>query len=452
MSIGLAITIVSGIVVHNAAAQQMHQASTTSESTTSATGSVGANPHASDNRYSSAASSNSATTASDITGTNAPLEEVPLRRQSTPEIGPYEPVGIRAGSFLVLPSIEVSEGYSDNVTGTSGPKESGTFTELEGAVTARSNWSRHSLEGSMRGTYTFFESSNAEDEVNLDAEVTGVIDVRRNTIATLSAAVGIEDDDGAEDYEYGVDGTLSHRFNRVIASIRGSFDLFEFSERTATTGSVTRDAVADYQEREVAFRLGYEFSPAITVFSEMAFNNRRFNDPVDSNGILRGSDGYAVSVGTDLELGAFLRGSVSIGHQVQTPDDSRFEDISGVILDADLTWSITPLTTITLAAGTNFDETVSAGSSGSIRRTAGVGVTHSLRRNLLLTGALNVSRNDFEGTNLTEDELTATFGVEYLLSRNLALTAEYNHFAFDSTMAGASYTVNSVMVGLRLQR
>ncbi|MBZ0217752.1 MAG: outer membrane beta-barrel protein, partial [Fimbriimonadaceae bacterium] len=364
----------------------------------------------------------------------------------------YDPVGIHAGSLLVLPSIELREGYSDNVVGTPGPKESGLFTEIEGAVAAQSNWSRHSLEGSLRGTYTFFESSNADDELYLNGEATAIIELRRDTTATLSTTVIIEDDSGATDHEYDFNGILSHRFNRVTASIRGSLDLFEFSERTATTGSVTRDAVADYQSREVALRLGYEISPAITVFSEAALNTRRFNTPIDSNGFLRGSDGYALSIGTDINLGAFLRGSVSVGHQVQKPDDPRFEDISGLIYDAELTWSITPLTSIMLRAGTSFDETISAGSSGSIRRTVGISVSHALRQNLLVTASLNGSRNEFEGSTLTEDELSATFGLEYLLNRNLALTAEYNYYAFGSTTGGADYTVNSVMVGLRLQR
>ena len=31
------------------------------------------------------------------------------------EVGPYEPLGIRAGSFLIFPSLNVSEIYDDNV-------------------------------------------------------------------------------------------------------------------------------------------------------------------------------------------------------------------------------------------------------------------------------------------------------------------------------------------------
>ena len=31
------------------------------------------------------------------------------------EIGPYDPLGIRAGAFLIYPSLSVSEVYNDNV-------------------------------------------------------------------------------------------------------------------------------------------------------------------------------------------------------------------------------------------------------------------------------------------------------------------------------------------------
>ncbi len=387
-----------------------------------------------------------------LEGTARPLEEIPNIPQPSTTTDTYEPLGLRAGSFLFFPSVELREGYTDNVAGAVGPKTSGSFTEIEGALSAQSNWSRHSFVGAMRGAYTHFGSSSGDDESNFAADATAVIDIRRNTKATISGAAYIEDENDATDYEYDLSGALAHRFNRVTASLLGALEIFKFSTRTVSTGSVARDDVADYRSQEIGLRLAYEFSPEVSVFTEAKTNRHLFDDSVDADGFLRGSDGYVVSVGTDLDLNTLLRGSVAVGYQVQKPDDSRFTNVEGIVFDADITWAITPLTTLTANFATDFEETVNTGSSGSINRTAGIGVTHQLRRNVLLTGALDFSRNTFEGAGPTEDTLTAAFGVEYLLNRNLALTADYTYYSFESETAGSDYTVNSIMFGLRLQR
>ena len=53
------------------------------------------------------------------------------------EVGPYEPLGIRAGSFLIYPTLSVSEAYDDNVFATDNDTEDDWITLISPRVRAQ---------------------------------------------------------------------------------------------------------------------------------------------------------------------------------------------------------------------------------------------------------------------------------------------------------------------------
>ncbi len=365
---------------------------------------------------------------------------------------PYEPLGLRAGSFVFLPEIEVIAGYTDNAAGVAGGTSS-SFTAIEGRVTAQSDWNRHSLTASLRGGYTTFSDVSNEDDGEFGAEALLVLDVLRETRLALSAGYGFATEDEIDDQVYSAEAELSHRFNRLTASVRGAIDDFDYGTRGAVSlGSVTEDEVADYSETEIALRLAYEVSPRLSVYGEVSSNRREFDRQIDANGFLRGSDGYALSTGATIEISEKLRGSVSIGYQVQTPDDPVFADIEDFLYAANLTWFVTPLTNIVLVARSNIGETVLAGSSGEVGRDIAIEINHALRRNVELTASLAYGRDEFIAAGPVETDTTATFGVTYLLNRNIAITGSYRHYEFNSTNPGVDYDANIFLLGLRLQK
>ncbi len=366
---------------------------------------------------------------------------------------PYAPLGIRAGTFIMYPEFEIREGITDNAAGAVQGQESSTFTSIQGQVSAQSDWARHSLTGLLRGGFTTFQDVSGEDDSNLDADVTLTLDVRSDTQLALAAGYGLDTEDNIDDKTYRAGAELSHRFNRLTASVRGTINEFDFGDRgTVSLGSLTEDAVADYDEKEVAARLTYEVSPAWSVFGEVSTNRREFDQQIDLGGFLRGSDGYIVSIGANMDIASALRGSVSVGRQVQSPDDPSFSKIEDVVYAANLTWDATGLTNVTLDAQSDIGETTFAGSPGVVRRSVTLGVNHALKRNIELNGSVTYARNEFVSTGPVETEITSRFGIAYLLSRNVALTASYSRFSFETTAGNADYTANSFVVGLRLRR
>src|SRR6185503_11005933 len=104
----------------------------------------------------------------------SPAQRLRLRR--LPEEDPFEPVGIRAGSFILRPAIEVMAGYDTNperVTGGRGSRLAIISPEL----VVRSDWERHALDADIRGSYSTYEDVPFADRPNLDAKVNGRVDV-----------------------------------------------------------------------------------------------------------------------------------------------------------------------------------------------------------------------------------------------------------------------------------
>jgi hypothetical protein len=91
-----------------------------------------------------------------------PPDAVQRRSPPMPEQDAFEPVGARAGSFLVRRSLEVTRGYDSNPSRVmDGPPSA--FTVVVPELQVRSLWSRDELAISLRGSYTLYDTLPSSD-------------------------------------------------------------------------------------------------------------------------------------------------------------------------------------------------------------------------------------------------------------------------------------------------
>ena len=147
-----------------------------------------------------------------------------------------------------------------------------------------------------------------------------------------------------------------------------------------------------------------------------------------------------------------MRGEISVGHGTQRYADDRLPAIRGIIVDSNLAWRMTNLTSLLLTARTNVGESTLVGSGGSLSRTAGVEVRHAFRRHLIGTAGVSITHNDYEGIELSERETTALLGLDYYLNREVTLFGRYQHIDLDSTAIGRDYAVDELRLGVRVPR
>jgi hypothetical protein len=377
---------------------------------------------------------------------------------------PFQPVGVRMGTFTVFPEAEIAFAAFDNVFRSSSGVRRDVALDVGPTVRAVSNWRVHALEFRATGISTFHNQFPTEDDRAIGLEARGRIDVSRRTNVELLAAY-----DRAQELRGSINAasaagdrteydttraavTFNHRFNRLALQFRGSITDTDYQPVDAGGGIVVSNDSRDQTQREAAVRLSWSFKPTLAVFGEAVANTRAYK-AAPSDGISRDSSGERVRVGVSFgTTGQILRGEVAIGHAQQRFDDQRLAGIDGVILDANLAWRVNGLTSVLFTARSDIGESTLAGSGGALSQTVGAEVRHAFRRRLIGTAGISLAKLDYEGISLHERGITGLAGLEYFVNREVTLFGRYQHVDFESSIAGRNYNTDEVRVGVRIRR
>lgn len=375
---------------------------------------------------------------------------------------PFEPVGIRIGSFVLFPELEFGGSAYSNVF-LSPDAQSDVAFDLRPSLRLASNWSRHALEFRSTGTFSWYSDFDTENDESYLVEARGRLDVTRrtNVQALVSRNVELESRSALNASSVGTriqqttdraEGTFNHRFNRLSVQLRGGVADFAFGP-SVNLGVVSTNSDRDYTRTDQALRASWEFKPTFSVFSEVAIDQRNFDTATVSDGINRSSNGERYRAGVSFgNTGAFLRGEIGVGYGVQRPDDARLGDTDGFLIDANATWRPTELTSLLFTAQSDISETTTANIGGSFFRTLGVEVRHQLRRYLIASAGITYSTQNSEDGVIDESEVRTTLGLEYFLSSDVVLFSEYAHASFNAVGTTTDYESDEIHVGMRLRR
>jgi hypothetical protein len=391
-------------------------------------------------------------------------EPPPARRRAKPEEDAYAPLGIDLGGLTVLPAIEQDIGYDTNPNRISGGAKGSAFSRTQGEMSLRSDWTRHGLDGFLRGSYDAYRDASEADRPEGEGRLGLRLDAARDTQIDLESRFRLDTQrPGSPELGvavrgrplvagYGASAGVTQRFNRLQVGLRGSIDRTAYEDARLTSGATLDQSDRDLNQYTLRLRTGYEVHPGLIPFVEASADARVYDRAVDNSGYRRDSTGLSARVGSTFEITRTLTGEASAGYQVRDYEDERLPQLRGAIADASLVWSATPLTTVRLTAASALDETSLVGSSGAVNRRASLSVQHDLRRNLSVTGVLSIGDTDYDGIRLREELRAASVRVDYKLTRSLVVRSSFTHERLTSTSPGSDYTANVYLVGLRFQR
>ncbi|MDX2289942.1 MAG: outer membrane beta-barrel protein [Hyphomicrobiaceae bacterium] len=368
---------------------------------------------------------------------------------------PYDPIGIRIGSFVFFPEVEVAGNWTSNVLSTpDGPGD----RSLELAPSGRlvSNWSNHAVELSASGDLSYHDDLPTEDDRGFAVEARSRLDVTRAT--NVEAVIGRQ---RAQESRSAIDaatagpraaftrdsagGRLQHRFNRLTVALRGAV------ADTVFQGSADPDR--DVTEARGAVRAAWEFKPTLSGFGEVEVVRLDYRATASSDGIAREADGQRYRLGTSFgNTSQVLRGEIAIGWADQDLEDDRLVDVGGVILDANLAYRFSELTSFLLTAASDISGTTTAGTGGVLERRAGLEVRHAFRRHLVGSAAVGVATRDYAGIDIDEREVTFGLGAEYFLSPEAVVFTQYEHTRFRSDFPDSTYDIDTLRIGMRVRR
>lgn len=377
---------------------------------------------------------------------------------------PFAPAGIRRGSFILFPEAEISVAALDNLFRSSSNVRRDVMLDVRPTMRMASAWNRHALEFRATGLSTFHNRFPSEDTRAYGFEIRGRLDLTRRTNVEAFAGHDLTQEargsvnptsragDRADIATNRAGVTFNHRFNRLSVQLRGTLTESDYSPTDDGTGLTLDNRERDNTVKEVALRGSWRFKPALSVFSEVAFNQREYA-ALPGDGISRDSTGERVRFGVSLgDTGRIWRGEASIGHGRQQFEDSRLPEISGIIVDANLAWRLSGITSLLFTARSEVGESSEAGSGGSLSRTAGVELRHEFQRRLIGTAGLRYTHATYEGVDLTEREVAALASLEYYVNREVTLFGRYQHIDFEATERARNYNADELRIGMRIRR
>jgi hypothetical protein len=386
----------------------------------------------------------------------------PVRKNFVEE-DPFGPLGIRAGSLILRPAIEVFAGHDSNPP-RSENRIGSSFETVAPELQIKSDWSRHEFTADLRGKYTWYNTLENFNKPEIDLNAKARIDITKQTRAELEGRYKLLADSPSDPnlpqgiakpplyYQSGATAGLAHRFNRLEISAKGLFDRTAYDEAELNDGTVQSLKDRNYDQYTGQLRAGYEIYPGVTPFVEGALDRRVHDLQYDFSGLQRDSDGKQIRAGTTFELTRHLTGEASIGYLQRDYKDPTLGQLHGLIYDASLIYYATPLTTLKLEAKSRVDESVLPGVSGALIRDVGLQVDHSFRRWLVGTLKFGFGQDDYEGSPRVDDRYIASAALTYKITREVHLKGEFRREWLKSNVEGADYTVNIAMVGLRFQR
>ena len=366
----------------------------------------------------------------------------------------YDPLGIRAGSFLIFPELGVTGSYSDNVGFDEDDEQSDFVTVIEPSVEFQSQWSLHQLSVELGSEIALHGDESDEDYEDFFARGRTEIEVSRQTNITGTADLLLthEGRDDPEDagndeltdvYQFGGGAAVEHELNRL------GFTVGAEVQRTTYDDDDEEDRNANFYD--LLLRTSYEMSPRLDLFVEGRYNVEDRDDAEDDAGVDRDNHGYEARLGAGLDITSVLFGEAFAGYRIQDFDEDDFDEETGLSFGVDLNWNPTLLTSIGLSGQRDFRATDEGDAASNFRTELGVTIDHELLRNLIVNGEARYQNDDFRGDDREDDTIVLGGGLTYWLNRNLSLNAGYDYSERDSNEAGEDFKVNAFSVGLRLR-
>ena len=356
----------------------------------------------------------------------------------------YDALGIRAGSFLLYPSLTSKLLFDSNVFA----QPAGEISDWAAVTTPRlvgeSNWSRHALMFELQAHDVRYFDRTSQNHTNVHGRVAGRLDVQRDlaiqgslrlTREHMPLGSGDAPASAAEpvpDTVFDSELAISKTFNRVKVTLKGGYQSHDYEDVPAIGGGPALDQdFRDADAYEAGGRVAVAISPDTNVFGDVSYTRTEYDNP---SATLSDSDSFRALAGFEFAPSALVRGQIGVGYAWRGFDGAGIADEEGFAYLADIIWNPTPLITVTIGGEGRIEDTTIATASGRISSSGHVIVDYELLRNLIVSPQISILQQDYTG--ISRDDLLITPGirVDYMANRYLHVGGEYFFASRDSSV------------------
>src|SRR6202051_2521082 len=216
-------------------------------------------------------------------GEQVPPDDTPVKNRQQPG---YEPVGIRAGSWMFSPALISGGFYDSNVFSSNTVKRSDLAAVFEPSLRARTLWEQHGIDLKLDAQSTVYSQNSGLDQTNASLKGNAWFDIAHDLavltnfqIAHLNEGVGTLSSpaNAVQPTPYNLlsgDVSLRKEFNRLTTSIGVRTDSYEFETTRAQDGTIINQSSRDGQIYAVHGRADYALSSMLGWFTAVEGNER----------------------------------------------------------------------------------------------------------------------------------------------------------------------------------
>jgi len=357
----------------------------------------------------------------------------------------YDFLGIRAGSFLIFPSIGLSGTYDSNIFATPSGAQSDFYLTENPSVAVNSDWNRHALGLTASGQFKQYTSHASENVNNGAVDGRGRLDISNGEYVSVDTGYALQHEDRSSPnapqnaknpVQYTVTGgylAYVRELRRLAFRVDSTLTSYAFNNQSDPTGALIVENDRDRIEYVLAPRVSYEYIPDYQAFLRVLGNVRRYNTKDNQtlqlfgNSARRNSQGYEVDAGSAIKITSLVTGEIYLGWLHQEYQSPLFSNVNGPAFGGNVLWNVTPLTSLKGSFSQSVAETTLAGVSSSYETNVLLTVEHELLRNLLLSGSVGFVRDTYQGATRVDSTVGVGAGVRYLMSRNVKLTFDLSY-------------------------
>ena len=222
-------------------------------------------------------------------------EDMPVNKRQQPG---YEPVGIRAGSWMFSPKLISGALYDSNVFSSNTTKRADIAAVLQPSLRAHTLWERHGIDLKLDAQSTIYNENSSLNQTNASLKGNGWFDIAHDLavltnfqIAHLNEGVGTLSSPvnaiSPTPYDlFSGDVTVRKEFNRLTTSVGMRVDSYDYGQTRAENGSIINQDGRDGQIYSLHGPVDYAFSPVLGWFAGVEGNQRNIRgtpaQPLDS--------------------------------------------------------------------------------------------------------------------------------------------------------------------------
>jgi hypothetical protein len=373
----------------------------------------------------------------------------------------YDPLGVRAGAFIVHPDITMGVTASDDIRPAGATPMADIILPVAPHVAVNSDWGRHAVNLDAGGTFTRYASHPELDSDQYTVSGLGRLNASRDLTLTAQASQArILLPTSSDAYLANIHSALLYdetrgavgaawQSGRIKLAFNGAFEDYAYLDGRTASGVAVNEHFRDRETYIGDFRADYAISPDWAVFVEETLTRSNY-----SRSTRRNETTAETLIGPNFQISHLITAELGVGYLSGWFTDPGASTISTLHGRERIAYYATPLITVTFNGSEGLIDSGIPTSPAYFNKNFALEADYELLRNLIFTASETANWNDYQDIDRHDNYYKTRITTKYLLNRGFDLELSFDHLLRQSRGddQGKAFDENVLSIAFRLKR